>query len=155
MHGSTPLIKRGGKFSNFAKSISFFSGQPFAFGLACLVIVVWAALGPAFNYSDTWQLVVNTSTTIITFLMVFLIQNTQNRDSQALHLKLDELIRATKGAHTAVMDSQELTDSELTQIHQAYKALAEKGRHSLRTGGSDTDAPTVIIDIFNTTIHER
>ncbi|MCX6127029.1 MAG: low affinity iron permease family protein [Proteobacteria bacterium] len=90
-----------------------------------------------------------------TLLMAFLSQNTQNRDSQARHLKLDELIRATKGAHTAVMDSQELTDYELTQIHQAYKSLAEKGRHSLRIGGSDTDEPTVIIDIFNTTIHER
>ena len=81
--------------------------------------------------------------------MVFLIQNTQNRDSQALHLKMDELLRATEGAHTAVMDSQELTDSELSQIHRAYKILAEKGRESLRRGVSDTDTPDVVIELFD------
>lgn len=141
-------MKRGGTFSTFAKAIAFASGQPWAFGTAVSVVVIWAVTGPLFEYSDTWQLVINTGTTVVTFLMVFLIQNTQNRDSQAIQLKLDELIRATKGAHTAVMDSEQLTDDELTRIKHAYTALAEKGRADLRKGAKDTGTPGVILEAF-------
>ncbi len=142
-------------FARAARSVAFFVGQPFAFGLAACAIFIWSLLGPLFGFSDTWQLVINTATTIITFLMVFLIQNTQNRDAQALHLKLDELIRATKGAHTAVMDSQELTDIELAQIHRAYRLLAENGRESLRSGYSDTGTPPVALGVFDKRPHEH
>ena len=102
------------------------------------VILAWAALGPVFGFSDTWQLIINTGTTIITFLMVFLIQNTQNRDSEALHIKLDELIRATKGTHTVLLDLEELEDAELDRLHREYEELAERARVRLARGGSDT-----------------
>ena len=101
--------------------------------------------GPFFHFSDTWQLVINTSTTIVTFLMVFLIQNTQNRDAQAMQLKLDELIRATHEAHAAVMDLEELTDTELTEIKSCYATLAEEGRDHLRCGENDTGIPSVAL----------
>ena len=103
-------------FTQFAKWASRAAGHPTTFALAALIILVWAATGPIFEFSDTWQLVINTSTTIITFLMVFLIQNTQNRDSTAMQLKLDELIRATKGAHNGLLDLEELTEEDLTRI---------------------------------------
>lgn len=96
--------------------------------MAVSALVVWAASGPLFGYSDTWQLVINTGTTIVTFLMVFLIQNTQNRDSEALHVKLDELIRSTKGAHNALLDLEELEESELDKIRGDYEKLAEAAR---------------------------
>ena len=101
-------------FSRFARWISWHAGRPSAFLVAALVVVVWAVTGPLFHFSDTWQLVINTGTTIVTFLMVFLIQNTQNRESQALHVKLDELIRAVSGARNSLIDLDELTDEELT-----------------------------------------
>jgi low affinity Fe/Cu permease len=142
-------MKRGGIFARFAKIVAFATGQPWAFGSAAFIIIIWACTGPLFHYSDTWQLVINTGTTIVTFLMVFLIQNTQNRDSQAIHLKLDELIRATRGAHTAVIDSEQLSDSELSHIKAAYTQLAEAGRNALRTGAKDTGTPEVIIDTFD------
>jgi low affinity Fe/Cu permease len=147
------IIKKGGTFSRFSRSVAFLVGQPWAFGVACLSIVVWSTLGPVFQYTDTWQLIINTCTTIVTFLMVFLIQNTQNHDSQVLHLKLDELIRATKGAHTAVMDSEELTDEEILKIKAAYAKLAERGREKLRKGGKDTgneDSGNLITKSFQT-----
>src|SRR5581483_7524005 len=97
-------------------------------GVALLVVVAWAATGPLFKFSDTWQLVINTGTTIVTFLMVFLIQNTQNRDTHALQLKLDELIRSTKGAHNALMNLEDLTDEELHILRRRYLALAEEAR---------------------------
>lgn len=99
--------------------------------------------GPIFGFSDTWQLVINTATTILTFLMVFLIQNTQNRDTEAIHLKLDELIRVTQGAHNALMDLEEMEESQLDEFRQKYEALAQKARLDIESGDSDTGAPDV------------
>jgi len=104
------------------------SGKPATFVIALLVIIVWAVTGPIFGYSDTWQLVINTGTTIVTFLMVFIIQNTQNRDTQALQLKLDELIRVSKGAHNLMLDLEQLDDEHLERLHQLYEKLANKAR---------------------------
>jgi low affinity Fe/Cu permease len=136
-------LQHGGGFSSFARKIAYLSGQPATFVTAVLVIVGWASMGPVFHFSDTWQLVINTSTTIITFLMVFLIQNTQNRDSQAMQLKLDELIRAFEGAHTALIDLEELTDEEIVEIRNRYLKLASKGRSALRSGKTDTVVPPI------------
>jgi low affinity Fe/Cu permease len=111
--------------------------------MACLVIVVWALTGPLFHFSDTWQLVINTSTTIVTFLMVFLIQATQNRDSEAIQVKLDEIIRSTVGAHNALLNLEELEEAELEKIYQSYEQLAEKARAAMRRGVADTDVPDV------------
>jgi low affinity Fe/Cu permease len=130
-------------FTRFAKSTAYFTGRPFTFLVAVLVIVVWAVTGPIFKFSDTWQLIINTSTTIITFLMVFLIQNTQNRDSEAIQVKLDELIRVSEGAHTALLDLEELEDEELDRIREKYEKLAERAREKLRQGLPDTDVPEV------------
>src|SRR6476661_5698749 len=113
-------------FARFAKATARASGQAVTFGLAALVILVWAATGPLFRFSDTWQLVINTGTTIVTFLMVFLIQNTQTRDTEALQVKLDELIRATEGAHNALLDLEELEEHEFDQIRLTYSKLAKK-----------------------------
>jgi low affinity Fe/Cu permease len=114
-------------------------GQPAAFGGALAVIVLWAITGPIFNYSDTWQLVVNTGTTIITFLMVFLIQNTQNKDAEAMHIKLDELIRALDKAQNALLNLEELEEKELDRIRADYLKLAERARMELRKEpGRDT-----------------
>ena len=115
-------------FSRFAKGIARASGRPSAFGLAVVVILLWAITGPIFDFSDTWQLVINTSTTIVTFLMVFLIQNTQNRDAEAVQVKLDELIRATEGAHNALLDLEELEEDELDLMRAKYVRLAEQAR---------------------------
>jgi len=106
-----------------------------------MVILTWAITGPLFGFSDTWQLVINTGTTIVTFLMVFLIQNTQNRDSEAIQIKLDELIRAVKGAHNALLDLEELEDEELDRIRGQYEMIAEHARAGLRAGRRDTGAP--------------
>jgi low affinity Fe/Cu permease len=105
------------------------------FAVAVALIVVWLVSGPIFGFSDTWQLIINTSTTIVTFLMVFLIQNTQNRDAEAIHLKLDELIRAMKGAHNALLDLEELEEEDLDRIREQYEKLAERARGGLREGG--------------------
>src|SRR5436190_6508652 len=115
-------------FSRFAKWTAHATGHPLAFVLAAATIVVWLVTGPVFGFSDTWQLVINTGTTIVTFLMVFLIQNTQNRDSAAVHVKLDELIRSIDGAHNALLDLEELTDAELEKIHTRYEEIAERAR---------------------------
>jgi low affinity Fe/Cu permease len=130
-------------FSRFAKWTARTTGRPSAFAVAAGVIIVWAATGPLFGFSDTWQLVINTGTTIVTFLMVFLIQNTQNRDSEAIQVKLDELIRSIHGAHTALLDLEELEDEELNQIHAEYRHLAERARANLRRGKFDTGTPEV------------
>jgi len=110
-------------FRTFASRVSDWVGRPTAFVLGLSLIVVWALTGPMFDYSDTWQLVVNTATTIVTFLMVFLIQNTQNRDARALHLKLDELLRAVKGARTAMVALETSTDEELAELQEEFERL--------------------------------
>ena len=128
-------------YANVAKAVSHVMGRPGTFLLALGVIVVWVVTGPLFGFSDTWQLVINTGTTIVTFLMVFLIQNTQNRDTEAIQIKLDELIRATRGAHNALMDLEELEESHLTEFRARYAALARAARDQLAQGFEDTDTP--------------
>ena len=132
------MLYRGSPFNRFAKWTSRTTGHPAAFVAAVLIIVVWAITGPLFGFSDTWQLVINTSTTIVTFLMVFLIQNTQNRDSEATQLKLDELIRAVNGAHNGLLDLEELTEKDLERIKARYEELARKSREDLKRGLKDT-----------------
>lgn len=118
-------------FTRFARTTALISGKPATFITAFAIIIVWAVCGPIFNFSDTWQLVINTGTTIITFLMVFLIQNTQNRDTEALQIKLDELIRASRAARNAVLDLEELDDRELNDIREEYLGLAEAARRKM------------------------
>jgi low affinity Fe/Cu permease len=113
-------------FHRFARSTASLIGSPIAFALAVASVIGWAALGPIFHYSDSWQLVINTATTIITFLVVFAIQNTQNRDSRALHLKLDELIRAVKKARNSLVDIEELPDSELARLEAEFRRVREE-----------------------------
>ena len=127
-------------FGQFAKWAARTTGHPTAFGIAVAVIVVWAATGPMFGFSDTWQLVINTSTTIVTFLMVFLIQNTQNRDSEAVQVKLDELIRVTEGAHNALLNLEELEEEEIEHIRRNYRRLATAARAEIKQGLLDTDS---------------
>lgn len=128
-------------YTRFAKRSARLAGRPATFSLAVCVLLAWLITGPLFNFSDTWQLVINTGTTIVTFLMVFLIQNTQNRDTEALHIKLDELIRATNGAHNALLDLEELTQEELDDFRQRYLALAKGAREQRARGERDTDTP--------------
>ena len=132
-------------FTRFAKATARQSGRPAAFLIAAATVIVWAATGPLFGYSDTWQLVINTSTTVVTFLMVFLIQNTQNRDSEAIQIKLDELIRATEGCHIALMDLEELEDEELDRMRDAYEKLAQRARDAMRKGVPDTGVPDLSV----------
>src|SRR5919109_4151501 len=117
-------------FRKFAHAVSEKVGSVGAFIIAVIVVVAWVVTGPIFGFSDTWQLIINTSTTIVTFLMVFLIQNTQNRDNHALHLKIDELLRALDAADTRLVDLEERSEQELEKLHERYKALA------LHTGAS-------------------
>jgi low affinity Fe/Cu permease len=128
-------------FDQLAKWTARVTGRPAAFALAGLVIVAWLVTGPLFHFSDTWQLVINTGTTIVTFLMVFLIQNSQNRDSAALQLKLDELIRASQGAHNAMLDLEQLSVAELEDLRAKYETLAALAREQLRRGERDDDSP--------------
>ena len=138
-----PSAIRPWRFANVARHVSTFAGRPATFAIAALAIVLWAASGPLFDFSDTWQLVVNTSTTIVTFLMVFVIQNTQNRDTAAIQIKLDELIRATDGAHNAILDLEQLDDGELTRYLRRYEVLAAAARARLEKGRRDTDSPEI------------
>ncbi len=128
-------------FNRSAKATARAAGHPAGFILALLTIIVWAATGRIFNFSDTWQLVINTGTTIVTFLMVFLIQNTQNRDSEAMQLKLDELIRAVEGAHNILLDVEELSEVELDRIKNRYEKLARQAREDLKHGLQDAGTP--------------
>jgi len=131
------------RFSFIARRIAVLAGRPLTFFVAVTLIVLWAVSGPLFGFSDTWQLVVNTATTIITFLMVFLIQNTQNRDTEAIQLKLDELIRATQGAHNALLDLEEMEDEHVERYRASYMKLAAAARDKLEAGELDTDSPEI------------
>lgn len=126
-------------FTHFAKWTARIMGHPMAFVVAVAAIVVWAATKPMFQDFNTWQLVINTGTTIVTFLMVFLIQNTQNRDTGAIQTKLDELIRAIEGAHNALLDLEELDESEIEHIRKDYRNLAAEARQAIAEGRPDTD----------------
>lgn len=119
-------------FRRFAQKSSVAFGSSWAFICALVVIIIWAATGPIFHFSDTWQLVINTGTTIVTFLMVFLIQNTQNRDAKAIHLKLDELIRGVKGARTGLVDLENLSDEELARLQKEFERLRERHNNKVR-----------------------
>jgi low affinity Fe/Cu permease len=126
-------------YPSLAKAASRFAGRPSIFLLAVTIIVIWAVTGPLFHFSDTWQLVINTGTTIVTFLMVFLIQNTQNRDGAAMQIKLDELIRALQGAHNELVDLEDMSDRELEQVKAHYTQLAEKARTQLQERPRERD----------------
>ena len=141
-----PTKPRSG-FSRFAKWTARAAGRPATFVLAALVIVVWAVTGPLFGFSDTWQLVINTGTTIITFLMVFLIQSTQNRDAEAVQVKLDEIIRAIGNAKNELLDLEELEEKDLDEIRETYTEMAQKARdarskdQAVKRGGSRINTP--------------
>ncbi|MEP7149414.1 MAG: low affinity iron permease family protein [Acidobacteriota bacterium] len=122
-------------FARFSRWIAAITGRPKTFFLAFTVIVIWAVTGPLFGFSDTWQLVINTGTTIITFLMVFLIQNTQNRDTEALQIKLDEVIRSLRGARNEVLDLEEMDEKQLDEIRQEYLHLADHARRHIEERG--------------------
>ncbi len=130
-------------FTRIAQWCATMAGRPVAFAIAAGMILIWLIAGPIFAFSDTWQLIINTSTTIITFLMVFLIQNSQNRDTRAIQIKLDELIRATQGAHVALLDLEELSEEDLAKIRDDYERLAKLAREQLAKGRSDTDSPEI------------
>jgi low affinity Fe/Cu permease len=130
-------------FTRIAKWTAKFTGRPIAFLSALSIVLLWLVTGPLFGFSDTWQLVINTGTTIITFLMVFLIQNTQNRDTEAIQVKLDELIRVTEGAHNALLDLEELPEKELDRMLSHYTQLARQAREEKRLGAPDTGKPEV------------
>ena len=125
-------------FSAFARSIARWSGRPASFVASVLLVIVWLVTGPLFDYSDTWQLIINTSTTIITFWMVFVIQHTQNRDTEAMQLKLDEIIRVTQGAHNALMGLEDADDEELESYRQRFAVAAAAARATSERGAPDT-----------------
>ncbi|KGQ19422.1 putative membrane protein [Lysobacter dokdonensis DS-58] len=132
------MSARSKLFTRFAKKAAHFTGTPACFVIALGVIVAWALTGPLFQFNDTWQLVINTSTTIVTFLMVFLIQNTQNRDTEAMQIKLDELLRSHRSASNALLDLEELEEDELDTLRKHYEALAEKSRSRRKGPRRDT-----------------
>jgi low affinity Fe/Cu permease len=129
------MISRTSWFARFAQHVSHITGRPVAFITAVAVVLVWAITGPIFAYSDTWQLAINTGTTIVTFLMVFVIQNTQNRDTAAMHIKIDELIRVTARARNILIDLEELDDRDLEHLRKDFERLAEEGRHRAHSTG--------------------
>jgi low affinity Fe/Cu permease len=129
------VAPRGSFFDRFARHGARLAGNPAAFAAAVVLIGLWVVSGPVFGFSNTWQLVINTATTIVTFLMVFVIQNTQNRDGEAVQIKLDELIRAIDGAHNSLLDLEELKESELDDIRKTYLGLAEEARAEIRSEG--------------------
>lgn len=135
------------QFGQFAKWTEHIVGHPRTFVFMLLLIVVWALIGPLFKFSDTWQLVINTGTTIVTFLMVFLIQNTQNRDTGAIQTKLDELIRSIEGAHNALLDLEDLDESEIEHIRRDYRNLAEDARKAIKKGVTDTDCREIVHEV--------
>src|SRR4026207_2526654 len=129
------------RFSEFARRLAMWTGRPAAFMFAAGAVLLWAVSGPLFGFSDTWQLVINTTTTVVTFLMVFLIQSTQNRDTEAMQVKLDELIRATQGAHNALLDLEELEEDQLDAFRMKYQKLADRARAQVKAGTEDTGTP--------------
>ena len=135
-------MRRKSWFTRFAKKAAQLSGRPVTFAAAAGIILLWALSGPLFGFSDTWQLVINTGTTVVTFLMVFLIQNTQNRDTAAIQVKLDELIRVTQG-HNALMDLEELEEEDLEAFRSKYQKMAAAARRKIDRGGLDIDSPEV------------
>jgi low affinity Fe/Cu permease len=146
-HGGEPhdpgeSSKPHGIFRKFAGHVASAVGSPVAFIVAVIAIIIWACLGPHYKYNDTWQLVINTGTTIITFLMVFLIQNTQNRDAKAIHLKLDELIRAMKGARNNLVDLEELSDEELNRLQHEFQRVQQRELHKTNGATHKDHAPT-------------
>jgi low affinity Fe/Cu permease len=130
-------------FARFSRFTARASGHPWTFFIASAVILAWAVTGPLFKYSDTWQLFINTGTTIVTFLMVFLIQHTQNRDTAAIQIKLDELIRAAGGAHNVLLDLEELEHGDIERIRANYCRLAAEARDLIRRGHDDTASPEI------------
>jgi low affinity Fe/Cu permease len=136
-------MKRNHAFSRMANAAAHFTGRPLCFLLAIGVVVAWVISGPMFRFSDTWQLVINTGTTIITFLMVFLIQNTQNRDTEAMQIKLDELIRATQGANNQLLDLEELEEHEILGFRRSYESLAQEARDCAPGDERRVGTPTV------------
>lgn len=128
------------KFRKFALRVSNAVGTPTAFLSAVLVVLLWALTGPVFGFSDTWQLIINTGTTIVTFLMVFLIQNSQNRDSRAFHLKLNELLKGVRGARTELVDLEEMSDEELEELHAEYRKMHEDLHSQVKRRGLDPEA---------------
>jgi low affinity Fe/Cu permease len=139
-HGTT---REGGIFCRWANYFARYLGSATAFGVALGIVLLWALAGPLFRFSDTWQLVINTGTTIITFLMVFLIQNTQNRDSAAIQLKLNEIIRSTHGAHNTMLGLQHMNIHDLDKLQALYQELADKARRDKTGGSSDIGTPDV------------
>jgi low affinity Fe/Cu permease len=137
------VTHRGSPFDRFSKWIAQFAGHSVAFAAAVALIALWLISGPLFGFSDTWQLVINTATTIVTFLMVFVIQNTQNRDGAAIQIKLDELVRAVDGAHNGLLDLEELNEAEIEAFRQKYLQLAENAREEIRRAQSDTGTPEI------------
>jgi low affinity Fe/Cu permease len=137
------MLRQPTLFTRMAKATSRFAGRPGTFALVVLLVLAWAVSGPLFGYSDTWQLTINTFTTIVTFLMVFLIQATQNRDAEAIQIKLDELLRAQQGAHNALLDLEELEEEDLVRLRANYLRLAEDARRRIRRGDADTDVPDI------------
>ena len=141
----TQGARKAAWFTRFARRISCDAGRPSAFIFALLLIAAWAVTGPLFDFSDTWQLVINTGTTIVTFLMVFLIQNTQNRDSQAIHVKLDELIRAKKGARNTLLNLDDLSDQELEELRVSFNKIAEKAKRGAQNDSEETETELIAI----------
>jgi low affinity Fe/Cu permease len=140
-HRRPTMLQRRSKFSRFAQKTATVAGRPPTFAAAAMIVLLWAALGPVFGYSDTWQLVINTGTTIVTFLMVFLIQNTQNRDTEALQIKLDEVLRVLDSSNKALLSLEELDEEELDAIRQQYLDLASGARTESRQRRKTTKAP--------------
>jgi low affinity Fe/Cu permease len=134
-------VREASRFSRFAKWAARQTGRPQSFAVATGLVLLWVVTGPLFGFSDTWQLVINTATTIVTFLMVFLIQNTQNRDTLAIQIKLDELIRVTQGAHNVLLDLEELEEDTLDEFRARYEGLARQARAQLERGEPDSGTP--------------
>jgi low affinity Fe/Cu permease len=136
---------RGTSFDRFARWIARLAGHPVAFAASVSLVTLWLLSGPVFGFSDTWQLVINTATTIVTFLMVFVIQNTQNRDGAAIQIKLDELVRAVDGAHNGLLDLEELSEGEIEAFRRQYLRLADDARAEIRRADADTGKPEVTL----------